>query len=180
MIQVGNDEAICVHYVNIIREDGVVTLQEGQLFCVTCKYGRHHCYHVASVKEYLAENKHDFIPLLQTWMHVLQLSGEAPFSTHTPGEQKCMSSRKISFSCTFLHSTIMKMPSVNRFNMSGGLCHLKPTEMDLCPICGSNATGSDIPLLDIVYIITSLEILEGKGMCWYHGYCNHYMLYLNL
>lgn len=121
-MQVGRDEAICVHYVNIF-EDGVIILKERQLLCMTCEYGRHHCRHVSSVSEYLTEDKHDLMPLLQSWMHTLRLSDEVPVFRK---EQNVVSSCKIAFSCTFLHSSIMKMSPVNRFNILDGLCHLKP------------------------------------------------------
>ena len=132
IVPVGPDNAICVQ---VSESFGVVCLIDGDIRCVTCKYGGSSCKHVKYVVQSV-ENSTELISSLTPYAEFLALKSEAATKKTKPATPTCMSRSPIPFELPSHLKEVLKQDTSERFNLQSGVAHLMPaSSTSTCPKC---------------------------------------------
>jgi hypothetical protein len=129
----------CVVTVNELAGPGVVTAINNCLTCLTCQYGKKHCKHVALLLDLFASND------LPATLH--QLCSTAVAVSHPPQvpyDLTCLSQARIAFTPGESMSRVLLKSPEDRFQIEGGVAHLKPVDPTVCPQCEGFIEGKTI------------------------------------
>ena len=142
IVPVGPDNAICVQ---VSESFGVVCLVDGDIRCVTCKYGTSSCKHVNYVVQSV-ENSMELISSLTPYAEFLALKSEVATKKTKPATPTCMSRSPIPFDLPSHLKEVLKQDTSERFNLQSGVAHLMPhaSSASTCPKCEIGTWSSEV------------------------------------
>lgn len=163
IVPVGPDNAVAIQ---VSESFGVVCLVDGEIRCVTCKYGNSSCKHIKHLVQTM-ENSTECIPSLSQFAEFLASKSEVATKKAKPATSTCVSRSPIPFQLPSHLKEVLKQDASERFNLQSGVAHLMPladSSTSRCPKCETGTWSSEVIHGYDSILLTSQCSYTAKGM----------------